>query len=231
MVRDGTEPDGNGSAGVSEAKARMRAAALALFAERGYRSTSVRDIMRACNLTPGALYAHYESKEGLLFDLIREGHVRLDEILAHVRADDSGGPPPQFARLVYRLVTYTLTNAALARVTNDDFESLPEAMRGELSEMRDRMNSHFEEVYAAGVADAVFDARHEQLTLLAVFAAASHLTSWFSPGGPLSVDDVAKWHATMALRIAMTPVELRENIDELVVDATASVPEHEVAAV
>lgn len=46
----------------------LLAAALTLFAERGYAATSVADIQQACGLAPGsgALYKHFSSKRALL---------------------------------------------------------------------------------------------------------------------------------------------------------------------
>lgn len=41
-------------------------AAVGLFAERGFASTSTQDIARAVKMTPGVLYWHFESKEHLL---------------------------------------------------------------------------------------------------------------------------------------------------------------------
>ncbi|WP_238883095.1 TetR/AcrR family transcriptional regulator [Clostridium sp. YIM B02551] len=41
-----------------------------LFCERGFDGTSVRDITNSLNITPGALYAHFKSKQELFFSLL-----------------------------------------------------------------------------------------------------------------------------------------------------------------
>jgi Transcriptional regulator len=41
-----------------------------LFCERGFDGTSVRDITNSLNITPGALYAHFKSKQELLLTLL-----------------------------------------------------------------------------------------------------------------------------------------------------------------
>ncbi|MDD7795695.1 TetR/AcrR family transcriptional regulator [Clostridium sp. 'White wine YQ'] len=41
-----------------------------LFCEHGFDGTSVRDITSSLNITPGALYAHFKSKQELLFALL-----------------------------------------------------------------------------------------------------------------------------------------------------------------
>ena len=55
----------------------IRAAAFAQFAERGYPVVTVRDIMKACGLTQGALYNHFKSKDELLLAVLTDGQHRL----------------------------------------------------------------------------------------------------------------------------------------------------------
>ena len=51
------------------------------FASSGFHATTTRDITAAIGLSPGALYVHFPSKEHLLFEIIRTGHVRSLETL------------------------------------------------------------------------------------------------------------------------------------------------------
>ena len=56
----------------------IRAAAFTQFAERGYPVVTVRDIMKACGLTQGALYNHFKSKDELLHDIIATTQAELE---------------------------------------------------------------------------------------------------------------------------------------------------------
>jgi TetR/AcrR family transcriptional regulator, regulator of cefoperazone and chloramphenicol sensitivity len=47
------------------AQARIRDAAIRLFADRGYPGTSIRDVARSAGVSPGLVQHHYGSKEGL----------------------------------------------------------------------------------------------------------------------------------------------------------------------
>lgn len=51
-------------------KQKILYAAFELFAEQGYSSTSIVDIMQKIGLTKGGFYNHYGSKKELLFDVI-----------------------------------------------------------------------------------------------------------------------------------------------------------------
>lgn len=65
-----------------ETKARLVAAAVQVFAERGYEGARVTDIARQAGLSSGAIYAHYASKAELLVDAIRaHGPDELHQLL------------------------------------------------------------------------------------------------------------------------------------------------------
>ncbi|WP_158018854.1 TetR/AcrR family transcriptional regulator [Mycobacterium basiliense] len=70
---------------------RLLAAALRLFAEKGYAATSVADIQRASGLAPGsgALYKHFGSKRELLEAAVTH---RIDSIVAAREQYDAGDP-------------------------------------------------------------------------------------------------------------------------------------------
>ena len=64
----------------------IRRAAKKLFAERGLDATSVREIAREAGYTTGAIYFHYESKEALYADILRESLDRLFESVSTAAA-------------------------------------------------------------------------------------------------------------------------------------------------
>ena len=70
---------------------RLLAAALRLFAAKGYAATSVADIQRASGLAPGsgALYKHFGSKRELLEAAVAH---RIDSIVAAREQYDAGEP-------------------------------------------------------------------------------------------------------------------------------------------
>ncbi|OSC40351.1 TetR/AcrR family transcriptional regulator [Mycobacterium decipiens] len=70
---------------------RLLAAALRLFASKGYAATSVADIQRASGLAPGsgALYKHFASKRELLEAAVAH---RIDTIVAAREQYDAGEP-------------------------------------------------------------------------------------------------------------------------------------------
>ncbi|GAB2677938.1 hypothetical protein GCM10027271_43610 [Saccharopolyspora gloriosae] len=80
------------TAGSSAIRTRQRVleAARALFLERGYAGTSIRDIAEHLEMTKAALYYHFPAKEDLLRELVAPVAV---ELTACVRAAESRAEP------------------------------------------------------------------------------------------------------------------------------------------
>jgi TetR/AcrR family transcriptional regulator, cholesterol catabolism regulator len=76
------------SAPPSERRAALVSLAAELFAERGYRATTVREIAEAAGVLSGSLYHHFDSKESIIDELLSS---YLDELLAQYRAIASEG--------------------------------------------------------------------------------------------------------------------------------------------
>ena len=106
-----------------EKRARLKAAGLALFGERGYERTSVEEIASRARLAVGGFYQHYRSKRQLLLalmDELLEGLERLD--LRPVATADR------------RAAIEVLLRGALARdlVFLGAYRAWQEAVRGDL---------------------------------------------------------------------------------------------------
>ena len=74
-------------------RAALVAAARPLFGQRGYAGVGTEEIVRAAGVTRGALYHHFEGKEGLfiaVFEAVEQ--ELLDQIAARVAADAVASP-------------------------------------------------------------------------------------------------------------------------------------------
>ena len=68
----------------ADAKTRLMEAGIALFAEQGYASTSVREIVALAGVTKPVLYYYFESKEGLFQSILNHADALQGEMLAQV---------------------------------------------------------------------------------------------------------------------------------------------------
>jgi AcrR family transcriptional regulator len=57
------------------------AAALDLFARKGYHGTKISDVVKASGVSQGTFYWHFESKEQLALEIIEGGQAKLIEVI------------------------------------------------------------------------------------------------------------------------------------------------------
>lgn len=100
-------------ADAADTKELLLQAALALFAEKGYEGTSVRDIARSVGLSESVLYAHFDSKRAI-FDAVfaRLGPLSATAALNDLLPEADADPPGFLRSLVDRLVTEWSSPAA-----------------------------------------------------------------------------------------------------------------------
>ena len=115
----------------------MVAIAADLFAQKGYRATTVREIADAAGILSGSLYHHFDSKESI-GDEILSGFI--NEVLANYRAAVAEAADPRAVlEQIVRSTSLTLSShrAALTMLQNDwnhfaaqpRFAYLPKALR------------------------------------------------------------------------------------------------------
>ncbi|MGV9680001.1 TetR/AcrR family transcriptional regulator [Nocardia sp. NPDC003482] len=79
----------------SDTRERIRAAAMELFAERGYERTSLREIAEQLGVTKAALYYHFRTKEDIVVSLAEDLRRGVDDIM---RWAETTPPGPARAR-------------------------------------------------------------------------------------------------------------------------------------
>ncbi|WP_370170410.1 TetR/AcrR family transcriptional regulator [Sphingobium abikonense] len=113
-----------------------------LFARKGYRGTSMRDIGEAAGVQGGSLYHHIKSKDALFVEV---HHAALDEAERRItRAVEQHSQP--WARLeaaCTSLLEIQLDPASLTMPMMNDFREVPAPVRVALIERRDRFETLF----------------------------------------------------------------------------------------
>jgi AcrR family transcriptional regulator len=87
------------------------AAALRLFRERGFHATSINDIGSEAGVAGTAIYSHFETKQELLAEAIREGAGRIGEGMREAVAADAPTPDAALENVVRAYVEVVLDNA------------------------------------------------------------------------------------------------------------------------
>jgi AcrR family transcriptional regulator len=187
---------------------RLAAAAVELFYRQGALATSVRQITEACGLTPGALYNHFESKDQLLYVVVRDIHLRLESVLAEARAAVAGDPVAELSAIVGVYVARHSDHRETARVANREFALLTGERYDEVVAIRRRLRDEVVDVLVAGQRKQVFDLAGGDdrtaavLTALPILDMCVHISEWFHQHRSLSHADLEARYVGLALRMA-----------------------------
>lgn len=186
----------------------IRAAAFAQFAERGYPVVTVRDIMKACGLTQGALYNHFKSKDELLHDIIASTQAELERLCQ--QAVNGAGDDPR-AKLAAFVRVYVMRHCRLrveALVANREISWLDAERVADIRRSRRAIRDVVVGILAQGVEQGVFDpplidGKHDLKAMaMALLDQCTHVSMWYGPGGDLGEEEMARLYAEMALRSA-----------------------------
>lgn len=69
---------------MTEKQEKILSAALKLFAEEGFRSTSTSKVAKAAGVSEGLIFRHFTNKEGLLQAIIQMGEERAKELFSDI---------------------------------------------------------------------------------------------------------------------------------------------------
>jgi len=142
-------------------------AGINLFAQKGYASTSVREIVASAGVTKPVLYYYFRNKEGL-FQAILDWAAEWQESILHEALQSPG---TAFERIVYlyrRIYQGLMENIQLFKLINHLFFGPPQgAPRYDIERFHRRMAEVIKEIYLGGLSRGeVREIDPEEATLL-----------------------------------------------------------------
>jgi AcrR family transcriptional regulator len=178
----------------------VREAALTLFSERGYQATTMKDLATMLGMQAPSLYNHVVSKQEILRRIMLGGMARL--LARQQEALAAGQTPAERLRAMTEAhVLIHIHHRRSAMVVNREIDNLEEPTRNEVRAQRDIYEQGFRGVIQRGVEERAFTVDSVKLASFAIIEMATSVTVWFSEGGPLSAEQVAREFGRMALRI------------------------------
>jgi TetR/AcrR family transcriptional regulator, cholesterol catabolism regulator len=174
-------------------------AAAALFAEQGYRATSMNDLAARVGLSKPALYHYVRSKEDLLVELYEEVLRANTDSVSAIEAG-SRRAIDALREVVVQRVVYTCEHQALLRVFFEEEAGLPRSALEEVLRARRR----YEDVVIAIVLRAADQDGLEigttpRIYVNALLGAANWVYKWYDPAGRLGPRALGEEIATALL--------------------------------
>ncbi len=190
----------------SERRAALVALAAELFAERGYRATTVREIAEAAGVLSGSLYHHFDSKESIIDELLSS---YLDELLAQYRAivSEGGGSIDVLSRLVQAAFSSFDRHRAAITVFQNEREYLLNFPRfSYLAKSEQAVGRIWMKVIREGISSGELRADLDaKLAHRYIRDAIWVAVRWYRPGGRLSSSQLAEQYLALMLDGMRTP--------------------------
>jgi AcrR family transcriptional regulator len=176
------------------------AAAARLFSTRGYHATSVQDIADAVGILKGSLYHHFDSKEAILYRIVKEPIARLYRTVGDIAA----GPGSAADKL-------ERAAAAHVQAFHDHYPHLFVYLR-ETEDVRRRFRASaglgpreyerlWGEIVRGGMKAGEFRADLDATVVIyGLLGMLNWLYKWYDPNGRLGPGEIARQFSSLALR-------------------------------
>lgn len=155
-----------------------------LFSERGYHATGMRDLAEQTGLLPGSFYAHFSSKEEILYQIVIEAARQFLGGMETLRAAPAS-PEERFRGAMRAHIEVVARDLEGARVFLHEWRALRGRRRTEIRKLRRRYEELWDEIIRE-VAPA-----DPKLARLLVLSAANWTYVWYDPKGPLGPEEIA----------------------------------------
>jgi AcrR family transcriptional regulator len=189
----------NGNAG-SDRRGELLTLAARMFAERGLKATTVRDIADAAGILSGSLYHHFDSKESMVDEILRGF---LDDLFARYREIAAHGYSPREALERIVVVSFEAIDShrdAVAIYQAEAAHLADEERFGYIPERLQEFRTLWHSVLRDGIADGSFRGDLDvDLAYRFMRDTVWVAVRWYRPGGTLDIDVVAQQYLSIVL--------------------------------
>ena len=182
---------------------RVRAAAVALFAAKGFHGTGIRELADAAGLSSATLYHYMGTKEDLLVEIMQASLDRLIRAAGQI-LEEASSPVAGINGLVQTHVIAHALRRAETVVVDTELRSLSPDRRGPVIAQRDEYEKLWGTVIGKGQASGAFEVPDLSVTRLALLQMCSGVANWYSPNGRRDLAEIAETHAHLCLTMLGT---------------------------
>ena len=188
---------------VADTAVRIMLAAADAFAQRGFHATTTRDIASRAGLSPAGVYVHFASKEVLLFELSRRGHLRARDLLVDA-AEQAPTPTEALRAIIGGFSRWHAEHYELGRIVQFEFRHLSPEHREAVLGLRKEIDGVVAGVLRAGVATGEFEVDDVSVTALALLSMAIDVARWYTPDVRRTPADIETSYGDLAVRLVRT---------------------------
>lgn len=174
----------------TERKREILATSRRLFKEKGYATTSVRDIAKALDIEPASLYSHIKTKEDILiqtcFEMAEKFELAIKEVNdIYFNAED------RLRMAVKNHIEILTSNIDSAVVFIRDWRYLNDDSKASFIDKRNAYESGIREIISSGIEEGNFAEIDVPIAALTILSSLNWVVEWYSPNGNLTPNEIA----------------------------------------
>ena len=166
----------------------IRDTAAGLFARDGFTRTSMAELAGACGVSKALLYHYFDSKEALLFDILRAYLADLEAAVA-IAPQAAASPRDHLRDLIRALLRQYREAGNTHKLLTFELAVLADDRQAELRGAERRIMARFDAALAAAAADAGRRVPLDGPRAMMLFGTLNWTYTWFRDDGKLSLDD------------------------------------------
>jgi len=179
-------------------KEQIEEKATALFKEKGFSATSMRDLATVLGIEAASIYSHIRSKEEILHRIcFRMAHEFFQAIDAAEAAGTTAAE--RLTEAIKAHVQVITKNTEASAVFLNEWRHLSEPSHSEFLSLRDKYEGRFREIVRTGVQNGEFQVPDEKFAALTILSGLNWLHTWYKPSGKMSPNDIAENLSAMLL--------------------------------
>jgi AcrR family transcriptional regulator len=164
--------------------------AVRIFSERGYNATTMRDIAKEVGILPGSLYAHIESKEALLVEIVLSGTKSFQSIQKMIASSKASATDVMRAAIKEH-IHIVAENPERCLIVFHQWRYLNASNRKLAVSMRRKYAQSFRSIIQKGIASGEFSPELDQrIAVFAILGALNWTPEWFSNKGPDKANEI-----------------------------------------
>lgn len=166
--------------------------ASSLFWKKGYHTTSMRDIAKACMCNPSNIYHYFKNKEDILYAVIKDITEQTVSSIQYLEDDEVTNPVEQLRLLIkshFELMAQMNRSSVL--ISDTGLKDLTSEHRKAVVQLRDKYDAIMRKVIQRGTRAGLFDVRDEKIAAFIISSAIMRSSIWFSTKGRLSAEEIS----------------------------------------
>jgi AcrR family transcriptional regulator len=179
--------------------AAIREAGTRLIYEHGFEAMSLRQLAAEVGLQPGSLYRYFDTKQALLFEIVRDHMDDLMQKLSGALASLED-PADRLTAVCAFHLRYHMSRRMQVFIANSELRSFSPQNRAAVVALRARYERVLEDILEEGWAAGQFRVMDVKVTAFALIAMLTGICQWYRADGPLDPETIVKIHTDLVMR-------------------------------